>query len=184
MAESPEDEGPVCTVPDPGAEKDDHLIRDRSQLSLAVTAERDIEILLEPRGERNVPFSPEILDRHSAVRITEIFAEREAKQMPDADGHITVPAEIVIDLQRIADRAEPHQSPIGEPAGKMVIEYTVCNISYSIRDQDLFCKPGDKTAQSGARFLGRAAAVIDLIGNIVIFNDRSCDQLREERDIQ
>ena len=118
------------------------------------------------------------------IGIIEVFAETEAEHAPHTDGHVAVAAEIKIDLQRIADDAEPKQRPVCDTARKIAVKDLVRDIADGVGDQDLFREAGNETADAVNGLLGRAAPVVDLVGDVVIFYDRSRDQLREKGNVQ
>ena len=57
-----------------------------------------------------MPASPEVGDAGRDVRIVEVFEERKAKELAQADRHVSVAGEVEVDLQRIADQAEPSRA--------------------------------------------------------------------------
>ena len=107
VPQTPENKCPVRPVPQTGGQKDDEFVEVRPQLAAVTASERDIKIVPEPGGQGDMPPSPEFLDRRGGIRIIEIFQEPEPEDPSHTDGHVAVPAEVKIDLQRIAYSAEP-----------------------------------------------------------------------------
>ena len=61
VEQSPDNERPVRPVPQAGQEENNDTVERRAALTLAVAAQRNVDIITEPGRERDVPASPEIL---------------------------------------------------------------------------------------------------------------------------
>jgi len=99
---SPKDEAHGRPVPQTAEQHGDEQVEIGADTPLAVAAQRDIEIIAQPRGERDVPPAPEFGDRGRFVGGVEVLRKAEAQQQGDADGHIRVTREVAIDLQGVA----------------------------------------------------------------------------------
>ena len=117
VIEAPDDERPFRAVPQPAQQEDDHQIEIRPVRAGSASAERDIEIVPEPGGQRDVPAAPEFGDRLGDVGIVEIERKIDADHQAEADRHIRVAGKVEIDLQRVADVSEPGQRGIEISAG-------------------------------------------------------------------
>ena len=98
MPQAPEYERPARSVPQAGCQKHEQFVRHRAQYPLAVAAQRDIEIIAEPCGQRNVPPPPEVRDAVGTVGIAEVFRQPDTEQQAEADSHIAVAGKIEIEL--------------------------------------------------------------------------------------
>src|SRR3954447_9826173 len=107
MPESPDDEIPARAMPRAGEKKHEPQIADSFPRAEAITAERNVDVVAKPCRERHVPAPPEVLDRHGRVGIVEVLRKAEAKHARNPDRHVGIAGEIEIDLQRVADDAEP-----------------------------------------------------------------------------
>ncbi len=87
---APDDVGQAASVPEPAHQKCDHQIQAVTPFRHPVAAERDIDIVSEPCGERNVPAAPELLDRKGEVGAFEIGHQIDPEQLGTADGNIRV----------------------------------------------------------------------------------------------
>ena len=96
---APGDERPIGTVPKSAHEEDDEYVADGLPLADPRTAKRDVEVVAEPRGERDVPTPPKLCDIAREVRRLEIGHELDAKEFGGADGDVAVPGEIPVDLK-------------------------------------------------------------------------------------
>ncbi len=179
VAQPPDHKGPVGAVPDAGAEEDQQAVCRRAQPPLPVPAQGDVEILPEPGGQRHMPAPPEVPQGEGGVGVAEVFRDGEAEHLPQADGHVAVGAEIVVDLQRVADRAQPGQTPVPRPAG----EYRVGDPAHRVGDQQLLAKAPDEAAQPLLRGEEIRLPRLDLGGEVVIFHDGAGDELGEEGQI-
>src|SRR6185437_8675889 len=98
---------PACAMPEPAQEEHGEQIEPCARLTLAIAAERDIQIIPKPRRQRQVPAVPEFLDRRSDVWVIEVLEELETQHPAKADGHVGVTGEVEVDLQRITNDAYP-----------------------------------------------------------------------------
>ena len=91
---APSDERPIGAVPKTAHEEDDEDVADGLPLADARTAERDVEVVAEPRRERDVPAPPKLRDVAREVRRLEVGHELDAKEFGGADGDVAVAGEI------------------------------------------------------------------------------------------
>jgi len=114
---APKDKRPVGAVPET-AEKhgDQNIAVDKPVRGYAAASERNVEIIAQAGGKRNVPSTPEIGDVERFVRRVEILREADAEKIAKANGHVAVAGEIEIDLVGVAENAEP-RAKCGEMRG-------------------------------------------------------------------
>ena len=129
-----------------------------------------------------MPFAPELANGGRAVGKEEVFADAEAEHAAHADGHVAVAAEIVVDLQRVAHRAEPHHAAVRRAGERGVGR--VRQEADAVRDQKLLGKAAHEAADASGALLRREDAAVDLFGNVVVLDDGARDQLREEGDVE
>ena len=169
-------------MPEAGEGPDDQKIQIHPARSLAVAAERNIDILPEPGGKGDMPPLPEFTDGTRGVGIIEIFLEGEAEHAAETDGHIGVAGKIKVDLERIKQHLQPLQSR-GKAAGGQ-IEEDIRVISEGIGEDHLFRKAVAKTLDTVSPFCQRRLAVIDLGSDIPVFDDGPRNELRKQGDIK
>ena len=99
---APNDEGPCGTVPESTEEHGDHEIEMLTHFALAVAAQGDIDIVAQPRGERDVPSVPELGDIQRTVREVEVDTQVESHDAAQTDCHVAVTREVTVDLHREA----------------------------------------------------------------------------------
>ena len=73
MPHAPENEGPVCAVPEAAEEKDDQFIQTFAQSSAASAAQGDVQVIPKPGGKGYVPSAPEIRNADSNIGILKIL---------------------------------------------------------------------------------------------------------------
>ena len=69
----------TCAMPQTAQEHRDDKIDILSQLAFAVAAQRDINVVANPSGERDVPAPPKVGDAHRAIRCVEVDGEMETQ---------------------------------------------------------------------------------------------------------
>ena len=147
-----------------------------------VAAERDVHIVAEPGGQRDVPAAPELGDRLADVRIVEVFEKLEAEHFAETDRHIRVAGEIEVNLQRVANRAHPRTG--GGQLARCIFEYAVRNLREHVGQQHLFAEPEQEAADTLGKLRKRVLSHGKLHVDIVVAYDRACNQLREHGDVQ
>src|SRR5205809_1271185 len=85
MKQSPNDKGPGGAVTETAQEHNDDEIDRGSRPSHPVAAERNVKVIAQKRGKRNVPASPEIGKADRGVGKTEIIFQMETEAQRRAD---------------------------------------------------------------------------------------------------
>ena len=181
----PQHERPVRAVPQAGDQERDQQVQPPPALPLAVAAERNVEIIAEPRGQRDVPAAPEIADARREVRRVEVLHQVEAEDLRRADRDHRVAAEVAVDLQRKRQRRQQQRHAA---EGRVVVPDGVHEDRSPVGDDHLQEESPDH--QDGA--LGHAFRVPQLLFVSVLYLgqqvfrtlDGSRHELREERHEQ
>ena len=105
--ETPENEGPVCTVPKSREEPNGESIEKPAPIGNAVSTHGDIDIDTEPGTERHMPSSPEFSNALGDEGIVKVLKEAEAEDAAETDRHIRVTREVEIKLKRDRDSVDP-----------------------------------------------------------------------------
>lgn len=87
---APEDEVEGRAMPKTAEKHGHEEVEILTELAVTVAAKGDVEVVLEPRGEADVPASPKLSDGGGAVGVVEVLGELEAEQEGDADCHVGV----------------------------------------------------------------------------------------------
>lgn len=113
--------------------------------------------------------------------MVKVFRELKAKHAPQADSHVGIAGEIIIDLQRVADAAQP-----GQGGGQTVprAESGVGDQGQLIAQQHLLAKPGEKAAYTGGKQSPALPGGLQLVGHRFVLDDRPGDQLGKKGDVQ
>ena len=85
----------------------DQDIADLLGKALAVSAQGNIHILLEPAAQRDMPAPPKLRNALRDIGIVKVFKKMEAKHPPQADCHIRITGKIKINLERKGEQTDP-----------------------------------------------------------------------------
>jgi len=91
---TPDDEGPVRAVPQPAHQEHYHQVAQPAPYRHPVAAKRDVEVILEPARERDMPAFPELRYRLRKIGSPEIDHQVIAQDAGRPYGYIGVPGEI------------------------------------------------------------------------------------------
>ena len=129
-----------------------------------------------------MPASPVLRDTARDVRIVEVLQELEPEDEAQSDRHVGVPAEVVVDLEGVADRAQPGGHAI--QLLDRLRENFVGHSSQGVSDENLLGETHDEAFHTVRHLLEVHRAALKLVGYIVILDDRARHQLREEGYIE
>jgi len=87
---APEDEADGGAVPQSAQQHRDEQVAVGAQFAFAVAAQRNVEVVAQPCGERDMPPPPEFGDGGRLVGGVEVLGEPESQQQGDADGHVRI----------------------------------------------------------------------------------------------
>jgi hypothetical protein len=94
-------------MPKAGKKPGNQNVKNMTDNSYPVSAQRNINIITKPDRKRNMPAPPEIRNRRSAVRIIKIVRKRKAKNLSKPDCHFAVAVKIKIDLKGVRYSGNP-----------------------------------------------------------------------------
>lgn len=101
MHAAPHDERPVGTMPDAAHQEGHEDIPIVSSFAATVAAQRNVNVLREPSGQRNVPTLPKVSDANGKIRSSEVVGQIETKCPSDANGHQGITCKVAINLQSV-----------------------------------------------------------------------------------
>ena len=182
QAQTPEQEVQVRAVPEPGREPDDQQIEDHAPAAAAAAAEREIQIVAEPRAERDVPPAPELRHAQREIRAAEVLRQVEAEHPADADGHERVAPEVKIELERIRKRGHPRQRR--REALKADRGHIAPEAAELVGEQDLERHAEHEQLQPVNRLPQRHIARAELRLQLRVARDRAGDELREHGQVR
>src|SRR5258708_2915971 len=122
VQQPPDEKRPVRAMPQSAKTHHNVEVTDRAQRPSPAAAKRDVEIVAEPRRERDVPPAPEIAKSDGNVGHAKVLGDREAQQPRCSDGYVRVAGEVEVDLERECVRAHPQLEGV-ERAG--IVEHEI-----------------------------------------------------------
>ena len=181
VIKTPQHKGQRGAVPKTGQQPDYQHVENPSPLSHTVPAHRDIHIVPEEGGQRDVPAAPEPGDRDSGIWVIEVFEVMEAHHAAHTDRHVGITAEIKENLHRI----RRNRNPCADSAvvGGCVSKQCIHRRRHGIRDKHFLRQTYDKPAKTGGEFGESLGAVDKFVGNGFITDDRTGNKLRETAQI-
>ncbi len=146
MQAAPEHEAPIRAVPEASEQHGEAKIRVSARDAAAISAQRDIEIVAQPGGERDVPALPEVGESRRCVRVAKVIRQGEAEAHGDADRARRIAGEVAKDLAREGERAAPGIE--GREALHRVVGEVHDRREDGIREDDLLEEPEEEQKQS------------------------------------
>ena len=180
----PQDESDGRSVPQPAQQHRQHQVRIRPRAPLAVPAQRNVKVVLQPARQRDMPAPPELGDRSRLVGRIEVDREPEAEQQGQPDRHIGVSREVAVNLQGVP--VNPHQ--VLEAAVQHgVVEYPVDEVQADIVRDDRFLEQArqdqkDSASEHVAR--NENGIPVNLRQKVPGPDDRTRHELRKERQVE
>ena len=178
--QAPRDECPVGPVPEARERPDEKEVQNIARAGAAVAAEGNVDIVAEPRGERDVPAPPELGDAAGDIGIVEVFKKVEAEHPAKADGHVGIGGKVEVDLKRVGDGAEPRKGHRGGDGGKG----GVGDLRDSVGEQHFLGKAEEKAHRARGEFGNGLVPLVDLVCDRGVAHDGTGDELGEKRDIE
>ena len=173
---------PRRAVPQPGECKDDEQIETGAPQAAAAAAQRNVDIIPEPAGQRDVPPPPVFADGAGKVGVVEVFRQGDTEEFSDADGHIAVAGKVKIQLHHIR-RVAQHQNRRGQRGGRHGGDPCV-NQRQLVRNQRFFGQPQHQPLDAVAEAVGRdtalCAAGVKLRGLLAVADNRAGRAMAEE----
>src|SRR5262245_45679468 len=116
------------------------------QRTFSVAAEGNVEIVTEPARERHVPTPPELRHARGAIRLVEVLWKMEAEHPAQANRHVGIAREIVVDLQRVAEHSQPR---VGRRQfGGRQLDNPVGNGAKVVGENQLLAEPETETVRT------------------------------------
>ena len=112
----------------------------------------------------------------------EVLAELEAEHPAQADGHVRIAGEIIVNLEGICQSRRPGQAA-GDISRRQLVDMVGAS-SQHVGKKNLLSETDHKAADAGSCLLQGHLSAVDLIADILVLDDRSRDQLREEGYIE
>ena len=145
VQQAPQNKVKSSTVPQPTDSHRNQEVQINTWHGDARSSQRDVDIVEQPGGKRDMPVAPEIGDVGLKVGPIEIFWNANAKEPCGADGDIRVGGKVGIDLQAVSEKPQGKDGAMCDGDVRHVEMVGVC--SEQIRNGELFGQtsenPGD-----------------------------------------
>ena len=165
-------------MPETGKEPDDEKVEN---LVFSVSSKGNIDIVAEESAKGHMPSAPEFRCGTGNIGIVEVFEEMETEYFSEADCHIGITGEIIINLNREHKNTEPDRCGASccKIAGKIGFRKLACNVG----DKNLFGKAHKESCGSAPDILEVFTAVVNFKSNVRISYYRTCNKLGIKRNI-
>lgn len=180
VQESPKNKGQIGTVPQPAEQHGEHVIFVGAEFALAVSAERDVEVIAQPRRKRDMPARPEFTETPGEIRRSEVLREMVAHHPSQPDGDVRIPRKVAVNLERVENHPDEQ---VHGAKGFGRVKTLIHKGRERIGDGYFFEKAPQHTAKAGMPGPPLEAFVIaHLRQQIPRPHDGAGDELREQRD--
>lgn len=98
---APDNKGPACAVPDAADQKDNENVAIGAESSLAVSAQRDVDIAGEKSAQRNMPSVPKFNNAPRFVGGEKVDCNLNIEHAADTTRHIAISAEVEVKLKGV-----------------------------------------------------------------------------------
>ena len=129
-----------------------------------------------------MPSAPEVRNGRGDVRVVEVLVEPEPEHAAEADGHVRVPGEVEVDLQRVARDAGP-RSQRAEGPDVHRLDARIDGTE-GIRQQQFFREADDESRHAVRVFAPALFAPDQPFLDLLVLDDGARDELREQGDVQ
>lgn len=180
---APENEVEGSSMPKTAEKHGHEEVEVLTELAVTVAAKGDVEVVLEPRGEADVPAPPELGNRGRLVGAVEVFGKLESEQEGDADGHVGVARKVAVYLEGVTiDGKEVLESAV--EVG--LVEDALNEVDGDIVADDGFLEEScddveDSHAEHGVGYYEGATYLGD---EVACTDDGACHELWEEADVE
>ena len=125
-----------------------------------------------------MPPPPEFGDAPGDIGVVEVAHELKAQHPSQAYRHIRIAGEVKVDLDGKGQHAQP-----GPGHGQVPRRHGLVALpqhAHVVGDEHLFSQADDEHLDAGGKLLHGAGPAVDLISQILVFDDRAGDQLGEQ----
>ena len=180
---APEDEVEGSTVPKTSEEHGHEEVEVLTELAVTVTSKGDVEIVLEPGGEADVPTAPELGDGLGLVRAVEVLGKLETEQEGNTYRHVGVAREVAVNLEGVAiDGKEILESTVEV----WLVEDALDEVDGDVVGDDGFLEESrdDEEDACAEHLVGHEQGATYLWDEVTCPHDRTCHELGEKRDVE
>ena len=160
----------------------DNQVAAGAAYAVTVAAKRDVEIVAEPSGERDVPSMPELREVAAVIGEGKVLAQTDAEHCCNADADVAVAAEIQIDLHGETNKShQALETRIGIRHG----ENPVVVLGNVVGHNPLLDDANDNEPQSHVeQTFAEHVLPLDLWEEGLCPGDGACQKEWEEREVE
>lgn len=180
MYGTPQHEVHGCAVPESAKHHGDEEVPVVAQGSPSIAAEGYVNVVANPRRQRDVPASPEVCNAFGLVGSVEVERKSEAQKKGQPDGHVAVAAEVAVELNGIT--IQPQQV-FNTRVKAWIVEYAVYEIEADVVGDDGFLEKAyeNEVNASPEHVAGYSQGLANLRDKVARPYDGACYQLWKER---
>ncbi len=182
MQSSPKEKHYGAAMPNASSKHGEKQVATSPDHAATTAAKWNVEVITEPSGERDVPSVPEVSEVTAAIGEEEVLAQTDSENGCNANADIAIATEVKVNLH--GESYEPHQA-FEARIGIWRSEYpvvvlcdVVCYDCFLDNAKDDEPKPQIKKA------FAQYALSADLREESIGSSDRTCQQKREEREVE
>ena len=167
-------------MPQAADQKGDHGVAVLPLSPLPVSPQWDVQVVPEPGGQGDVPPPPELGDAFGDIGVVEVGQELKTQHPSQAGGHVGVAGEVEIDLEGEGQHPQPGPGNRQLRQGHGLV--AVPQGPHVVGDEQLFSETNHKDLHAGGEFIRRAGPLVDLVPQVLVFDDGSGNQLGKQGD--
>ena len=178
-----EEGGPDASGKDEGDERNEDNPKVSAEGGVAITAQRNVEVGLQPLAQRDVPTLPEVAGVGGFVGRVEVLRQIESHEHGHTDGDVGVSGEVGIHLQRVSEKSH-EVFKTGEKQG--IVKYAVDEVHGNVvAENNLLCQTVQNPEDSDAKLsASQEIGLVELRNELAGTHNGTCHQLREEADVE
>ena len=183
MQSAPDDERPTRTVPQAAEQHRCHQREVGTRLAMAIAAQRNVEVIAQPRRQGDVPAPPEIREADRRIGETEVVWHRETQAHRRADRGGGITSEVAEDLPAESERTEPRIQRARDLVA--VVDRLGRLREETVGEHDLLEQAQGHQHQAETQLVAACATRLgELRHQLGRTHDRPRNQMREERHEQ
>lgn len=123
VRKAPQQIGQPCAVPQAADKERSNDVSIAPGRAATAAAQRDVDVILQPAGQADVPAVPQFADGGGQKRLAEVLRQGQAEHLPCPEHDVSVAGEIGVKLERIQHRAKQQLAAVvGGGVGKCGVD--------------------------------------------------------------
>ena len=182
MQGAPQHKCPRRAVPEAAQQEGDEQVAQGPSRAPAVATQRNVQIIAEPAGQRDVPAPPEVLYIRGLVGGIKVPRQMDIEEQRTAYGHVAVAGKVKVELERIGDAL---QGSFQKGQGACLIEAIVHDGGEIVGNEDFFGKTYAQDEQAVVDIFPVNTVVTtveELRHHFLMMDNGAGNELRKEAD--